>query len=78
MAVAGSIMMKHGHRMDGAQWYGKVCTAVTYGAIFLILIIPNMSAQVRDGLIGLCLFMTIAAFAGYALFYARAIKRLTK
>ena len=78
MFCMGAYMLKRGFMMDGAQWYGKVCTAVTYGAIFLILIIPNMSAQVRDGLIGLCLFMTIAAFAGYALFYARAIKRLTK
>lgn len=78
MFCMGAYMMKRGFKMDGAQWYGKVCTAVTYGVVFLLLVIPNMPAPVRDGLIGLCLFVTIAAFAGYAIFYMKAWKNLSK
>ena len=62
MFCMGAYMLKRGFRMDGAQWYGKVCTAVTYGAVFLLLVIPGMPKPVSDGLIGLCLFVTLAAF----------------
>ena len=64
MFCMGAYMLKRGFRMDGAQWYGKVCTAVTYGAVFLLLVIPGMPKPVSDGLIGLCLFVTLAAFVG--------------
>ena len=78
MFCMGAYMLKRGFRMDGAQWYGKVCTAVTYGAVFLLLVIPGMPKPVSDGLIGLCLFVTLAAFVGYALFYFKAWKGLSK
>ena len=28
MLVMGAVMLRRGYRMDGARWYGKVCTAV--------------------------------------------------
>ena len=42
MLIMGGLMMKKGRYMDGAQWYGKVCTAYTYVMIFLLLLIPGM------------------------------------
>lgn len=76
MFFMGAYMMKRGFKMDGAQWYGKVCTAVTYGSVFLLLVIPGLPDSAALGLIGLCLFVTLAAFAGYVLFYRRAKRGL--
>ena len=76
MFFMGAYMMKRGFKMDGAQWYGKVCTAVTYGSVFLLLVIPGLPDGAALGLIGLCLFVTLAAFAGYVLFYRRAKRGL--
>ena len=71
MAVAGSIMMKHGHRMDGAQWYGKVCTAYTYVLIFLLLFIPQIPRIVSDVMIGVCCVIMIYTFFRYIIFYQK-------
>ena len=76
MFCMGAYMLKRGYRMDGAQWYGKVCTAVTYSAVFLLLVVPNMPSALESGLIWLCLFVTCAAFLGYILFYRRARRGL--
>lgn len=78
MLAMGAVMLRRGFRMDGAQWYGKVCTAVTYAVVFLLLVIPGMPEQVSSTLIGICLAVTIAAFVGYIGFYARAWKNLSK
>lgn len=76
MFFMGAYMMKRGFKMDGAQWYGKVCTAVTYGSVFLLLVIPGLPDGAALGLIGLCLLVTLAAFTGYVLFYRRAKRGL--
>lgn len=78
MLIMGAVMLRRGYRMDGAQWYGKVCTAVTYAVVFLLLVIPGMHEPVSDALIGICLAATVFAFVGYVAFYARAWKGLTK
>ena len=78
MAAAGLYMLRVLGQVYGAQWYGKVCTAVTYAVVFLLLVIPEMPEQVSDALIGICLAATVFAFVGYVAFYARAWKALTK
>ena len=78
MLGMGAVMLRRGFRMDGAQWYGKVCTAVTYAVVFLLLVIPGMPEQVSDALIGICLAATVFAFVGYVAFYARAWRSLSK
>lgn len=71
MFIMGAVMLKRGYRMDGAQWYGKVCTAVTYGVVCALLVIPNMPRRVSNGLICLCMAVTLMAFIGYVSFYKR-------
>ncbi len=78
MFFMGAYMMKRGFKMDGAQWYGKMCTAVTYSSVFLLLVMPHMPEKASTALISLCLLVTLAAFAGYALFYMKAKRGLTK
>lgn len=72
MAVMGFIMLRRGFRMDGAMWYGKVCTAVTYGVVFLLVILPMMPVNIRVALICVQLGITLFSFIMYARFYRRA------
>lgn len=69
MGIMGLVMLKRSFRMDGAMWYGKVCTAVTYGVIFLLLIVPMMPGWLRTSLICLQLAITLFSFIKYAAFY---------
>ena len=71
MLVMGAVMLRQGYRMDGARWYGKVCTAVTYGVTCSLLVVPNMPRRVSNGLICLCMAVTVMAFIGYVNFYCR-------
>lgn len=71
MAVMGFVMLRRGFRLDGAMWYGKVCTAVTYAVVFLLLIFPMMREEVRVSLICVQLGVALFSFVMYALLYHR-------
>ena len=74
MLGMGAVMLRRGFRMDGAQWYGKVCTAVTYAVMLALLVIPGLSRRSANALICLCLAVTAMAFVGYINFYQRVRK----
>ena len=74
MLIMGGLMMKKGRQMDGAQWYGKVCTAYTYVMIFLLLLIPGLPAMATKAMIGLCCLIMLFTLASYVLFYGRMRK----
>ena len=74
MLIMGGLMMKKGRHMDGAQWYGKVCTAYTYVMIFLLLLIPGLPAMATKAMIGLCCLIMLFTLASYVLFYGRMRK----
>ena len=74
MLIMGGLMMKKGRYMDGAQWYGKVCTAYTYVMIFLLLLIPGMPDMATKAMIGLCCLIMLFTLAKYVLFYRRMRK----
>ena len=78
MAVMGFIMLRRGFRMDGAMWYGKVCTAVTYGVVFLLLLVPMMESWLRTTLICVQLGITLFSFIMYAAFYRKVWVRMKK
>lgn len=78
MGIMGLVMLKRGFRMDGAMWYGKVCTAVTYGVIFLLLIVPMMEIWLRVSLICLQMAVTLFSFIMYASFYHKVWVKMKK
>ena len=66
MAVMGVLMLRHnGKKLDGAKWYGKVCTAVLYVVMFLLLLFPGMPPEAADIMILLCGAFMIFTWAMY-------------
>lgn len=45
MGIMGLVLLKKKNtKLDGAKWYGKVCTAIIYVAVLLILFFPSFFA----------------------------------
>ena len=78
MGIMGLIMLRRGFRMDGAMWYGKVCTAVTYLVVFVLLLCPQLDRQIQTALISVQIAVTLLAFALYARYYRIVWKRMKK
>lgn len=54
MAVMGLLLLRRGSKLDGAMWFGKVCTAVLYLVMFALLLVPMMPLWLANTLIGIC------------------------
>ena len=54
MAVMGAMLLPRGKKLDGAMWFGKVCTAVLYAVLFLLLLLPGIGTAAADVLIAVC------------------------
>lgn len=55
MGIMGAITIKYRNRkLDGAKWYGKVCTAISYVVLFVLLLFPSMPALLANVLIFVC------------------------
>lgn len=62
MAVMGLLLLRrNGRKLDGAKWYGKVCTAVSYAAVFLLLLLPDLPLSAVRTLAGLCAVVMVCA-----------------
>lgn len=51
MAVMGVINLRHGKKLDGAKWYGKICTATLFILLSILVLIPTISKGIAEGLI---------------------------
>ncbi len=66
MAVMGLLLLRrNGRKLDGAKWYGKVCTAVSYAAVFLLLLLPDLPLPAVRTLAGLCAVVMVCALCLY-------------
>lgn len=65
MGIMGLIMLRKGKMLDGAKWYGKVCTAVLYVVMFVLILVPQISMVLADVLILLCTGLMLFSFISY-------------
>lgn len=66
MAVMGAVMLRHnGRKLDGAMWYGKICTASLYGVMFLLLLIPGIPGNLANLLIVVCAVVMLFTWGMY-------------
>ncbi len=73
MGIMGAVMLKKGSMMDGARWYGKLCTAVLYGAMFILLLVVDLSYFAAGLIISICIIMNVFSFACYIVYYVRVL-----
>ena len=61
MGVMGLIFLRKGKMLDGAMWFGKVCTAVLFIGLLLLFLFPNLPFKIVNALI--LLMMAVMLFA---------------
>ena len=54
MGIMGLLLLPRGKKRDGAMWFGKVCTAVLYVLLFILLLFPGISQTAANLLISAC------------------------
>lgn len=70
------IFLKRGKALDGALTIGKICTTVLFGALFILVLLPNLSEVVTDVLTGVCCFFLIISFIEYIRAYCGKNKKI--
>ena len=65
MAVMGALLLPRGKKLDGAMWFGKVCTAVLYAVLFLLLLLPGIGREAANVLIAVCGVFLLFSFLMY-------------
>ena len=74
MAVMAAILLPRGKKLAGAMWFGKVCTAVLYAVLFLLLLLPGIGATAANVLIGICGVFLLFSFLMYIPVFRRMWK----
>lgn len=74
MAVMGLINLRHGKKLDGAKWFGKVCTASLFVVLCMLVLFPGISLGVAETLI----YLEIGIMAGTLLLYIPEFRKMRK
>ncbi len=65
MAIMGIIMLRKGKKLDGAKWFGKLCTAILYIVMFILMLFPTMNDSRANLLIVVCGAFMLMSFILY-------------
>lgn len=69
-SVTGFIVIrKYARRLNGAKWYGKVCTALLYVVMLVLVAFPRIDTSVQNILLIVCAAGLTLAFVMYMRLY---------
>ncbi len=75
MAVMGLIIFHlNGRKLDGAMWFGKVCTAVLFLFMFVLFLLPELDINIVEGLIFVCVGVMLVTLVLYIPVFAKMYK----
>lgn len=63
------VIKKCERRLNGAKWYGKVCTALLYVVMLVLVAFPNIDTKVQNTLLIVCAGGLTLAFVMYMRLY---------
>lgn len=69
MAVMGVIYLKKGKMMNGAMWFGKVCTASIFVGMCVLFFFPKLPLQAVHAVICLLMAVMVITLILYVRFY---------
>ena len=74
MGIMGIHFLKKGRMLDGAMWFGKVCTAVLFTGLVLLFFVYSLPVKVADAII---IFMMIVMSVTLAM-YVPVFRKMKK
>ena len=69
MAVMGIRFLKKDQMMDGAMWFGKICTATLFAGMVLLFFFFDMPQVFANIIIGIMMAVMFVTFIMYIRFY---------
>lgn len=74
MAIMGMIQLRRGIKIEGAMWYGKACTFLTYIVLLALLIFQNLPHNVVLGLVGFDIALMLFTLVMYFFYHAKLFR----
>lgn len=74
MGINGLILLKRGKKLDGAQWFGKVSTAVFYVAMLALIAFPDIDLFIANILMAVTFIFLALSFLLYIPLYIKLYK----
>ena len=71
MAVMGVTHLRKGKKLDGAMWFGKVCTAVLFIVLLILALFPVLPMRLANTMIILAMCVMLAALLLYIPIYRK-------
>ena len=71
MGIMGLKYLKKGQMLDGAMWFGKICTAVLFCGLLVLFMFPQMPSAAVNGLIVLMMAVMVFTLCKYVAVYRR-------
>lgn len=65
MGIMGLVFLKKGKMLDGAMWFGKVCTAVLFAGLLVLFLFSQLEAAVVNGIIMIMMGIMIVTLCMY-------------
>ncbi len=78
MGIMGVIFLRQGRMLDGAMWFGKVCTAVLFLGLLVLTLFPHLPARTVNGLILMMMAVMAFTLCKYISFYRKLWRGETK
>ncbi len=74
MMIAGILLTHKNIKISGSKWWGKVGTGVFYAVMFVVVLFPNLSDNVKFYLCGAMMTMIIMVFILYIPEYFKLVR----
>lgn len=71
MGVANLVVMRRGRRLNGAEWFGKICTAVFYVVMFLMIALPGLGEPWKNAMMLICAAFMVLSLVLYIPVFVR-------
>lgn len=76
MSIVGMILLKKGMKIEGAMWYGKVCTFATYVIIIALLVVKDMPQMWVDIFVFANMAVMLFTFIMYIPYHIKKFKEV--
>lgn len=65
MGIMGLVFLQKGKMLDGAMWFGKVCTAVLFTGLLVLFLFPHLPLWLVNSLIGIMMAVILFTLCMY-------------
>lgn len=74
MGIMGIILLRKGRMLNGAMWFGKVCTASLFVGMLVLFLCPELDITVADTIIGVLMVVMLFTLCNYVPVFRKLLR----